>query len=55
MLRSDQFRVLNSSSHPKSEDFHNTIKYKYQSTTKQSIKLAKKTNKLLLAKNYDIQ
>ena len=42
MLRSDRFRVFKSSSHPKREGFHNTIKYKLQSTTKQSSKHLKK-------------
>ena len=45
MLRSDRFRVFKSSSHPKREGFHNTIKYKLQSTTKQSSKHLKKRKK----------
>ena len=42
MLRSNRLRVFKSSSHPKREGFHNTIKYKLQSTTKQSSKHLKK-------------
>ena len=48
MLRSDRFRVFKSSSHPKSEGFHDTIKYKYQSTTRHSSKLIEKKKKELL-------
>ena len=45
MLRSDRLRVFKSSSHPKREGFHNTIKYKLHSTTKQSSKHYKKNKK----------